>query len=370
MSEKEGRGRKCPRLSRLCITAAIVGAFLLAYADYIDIYKNFEVIGGNATDASVKKVGVPASKAKSELETAIRLRVPPDRIAIESHIPNEEEFEPPPNGPKLDFYITGFPKCGTSTMVTTFVSHNETFMYPKERCDLISTKPDAVVYETLTAALNSTEPSIKRGIKCPTGICCSQDAVRRLEKWFPDVKLIFGLRHPVSFFQSFYNYRSLGHFRSNRTLPMPSAETLVGGNHYFGAGTLSAKFERYLTRLRRENSTNEWIPFKVLVYHMEQIRDEDDSAILRESLRSFLDLKQPIPPFLHTNRLQIFNGTIDICDRKYDDVRLELIMNGIETQRWIHEEFMTNPNVVLADEDKFYKLMQNWSIDPCTKESE
>lgn len=97
---------------------------------------------------------------------------------------------------------------------------------------------------------------------------------------------------------------------------------------------------------------------------MEQIKI--DSMVLRESLGSFLDLKESIPPFPHTNEKKSFNGTIDICESRYDKVRHELLTNAKETQRWIREEFMTNPNVGVSNRDKFFESLDTWSIDPCT----
>lgn len=341
VAENTGKGR---RRRRVC--AALIGTLLLTCAAYIGIKSDRNVI-----NKTVKEVVAKNAKGRAN-ET---VKDGPHRVP---------EFVPPSNGPQLDFYIAGFPKCSTSTLKSTLSLSNEISIWPKERCDLNSNEPDAVVYDKLTSVLNNT--NLIQGIKCPTGICCSQNAVRRLEKWYPNVKLIFGLRHPIAYFQSFYNYRA---FSQSQSYPIPPAETLVGDNHYFGAGTISAKFERYLIRLRRVNTTNDWLPFDVLLYHMEQIRDDHDSGLLRETIKSFLGLKEPVPPFLHTNARRSFDGMIDICDSKYDAVRQELIANGNETQRWIREEFMKNPRVVVENEKHFYSLMEMWSIDPCTNKS-
>ena len=57
------------------------------------------------------------------------------------------------------------------------------------------------------AKMTSTGPlPIKRGIKCPMAVWDSQ-GIEFLEEHFRDTKVVIGLRHPVSFFQSFYNYR-------------------------------------------------------------------------------------------------------------------------------------------------------------------
>jgi len=359
--------------SRRCVGAVVIGVVSLAYAAYIGIYSMTSVVKSNVdmflASNSVKNdaTEVTAAIATANSSKAASSTTLPINTTLATAVVSQE-FIPPLDGPKLDFYIAGFPKCGTSTMNSTLSQSNEMTIWPKEQCDLISSDPDPVVYQKLTFVLNNNNTKVQQGLKCPTGICCSPNAVRRLQQWFPDVKLIFGIRHPVMYFQSFYNYRAYGILRAkDNPLPIPPAETLIGDTHYYGVGTISAKFERYLIRLQRDNST-QWMPFKVLLYHMEQIRD--DSVILRETLRTFLNLKEPVPPFSHTNEKKTFNGTIDICDSKYDNVRRELVANGKETQRWIREEFMKNPHVVVANEDHFYELLEQWSIDPCTKESE
>lgn len=341
-----GKGRRRRRVG-----VALIGTLLLTYAAYIGIRSDRNVIKKEKYGVETTLKGAVVKNVKARANETVKEG--PHHVS---------KFRPPSNGPKLDFYIAGFPKCSTSTMNSTLNQSNEISIWPKERCDLISNEPDTVVYDKLTSVLNNT--NLLQGIKCPTGICCSQNAVRRLERWYPNVKLIFGLRHPVDYFQSFYNYRA----RASRG-SAPPAETLVGDNHYFGVGTISAKFERYLIRLRRVDTTNDWLPFDVLLYHMEQIRDDHDSGLLLETLQAFLGLKEPVPPFLHTNERRPFDGMIDICESKYDAVRQELIVNGNETQRWIREEFMKNPRVVVANEENFYKILETWSIDPCTNKS-
>lgn len=56
---------------------------------------------------------------------------------------------------------------------------------------------------------------------------------------------------------------------------------------------------------------------------------------------------------------------IDICDSKYDLLREELVTNGRETERWLTQDFMNNPNVVVANKEHFYELLRQWGTDPC-----
>jgi hypothetical protein len=60
----------------------------------------------------------------------------------------------------------------------------------------------------------------RRGYKAPRDIT-SVNALRAFGRYFPHTKLIIGVRHPVLWFQSFYNFRVRG------GTAMPPAETLM-----------------------------------------------------------------------------------------------------------------------------------------------
>ena len=70
---------------------------------------------------------------------------------------------------KLDFFVAGFPKCGTTTLLKAFEAHNETVVPPKEECSLNLMDQDDVAYAHIKNALHTINPNVKRGIKCPFG---------------------------------------------------------------------------------------------------------------------------------------------------------------------------------------------------------
>jgi hypothetical protein len=49
-------------------------------------------------------------------------------------------------------------------------------------------------------------------------------------------------------------------------------------------------------------------------------------------------------------------------------VRRILVKNGRRTQRWIRRVFLCNPQVTVANEEHFLKLLESFGRDPC-KES-
>jgi hypothetical protein len=282
----------------------------------------------------------------------------------------------------LDFYVAGFPKCGTTTLLRTFAQHEETVVPPMEECSLDVVFQDDYAYtrlqQNLKEATNRTDPNLKRGIKCPFGLTTAK-GIERLEDWFPSTKLIFGVRHPVFFFQSFYNYRILEVNQGKQQGPIPSPESLIGSVDWIRVSTDNARFERVLSKLGKTAASKEpSTPFKVFLYTLEQMEDDDEErgAQLRKTLGDFLDLKKPIEP-LEASNINTYVGnkgfpeTIDICDTKHDALRNVLVENGKKTQEWILNEFIKSPDVTVANEGHFAKIISDWGSDPCdaTKES-
>ena len=137
------------------------------------------------------------------------------------------------------------------------------------------------------------------------------------------------MRHPVKFFQSFYNYRAKGYHNHNKSYIVPPAETLVGDKHFLGCGTISARYEHYLMRLRKTNKTteSEWSPLKIFLCITDQLdhKDEGRWGSFRETLSFFLDLSKSMEKFNTVNMKVPYDNMINICDSKYDLLRSELM---------------------------------------------
>lgn len=274
----------------------------------------------------------------------------------------------------LDFFVAGFPKCGTTSLLQSFEVHNETAIPDQESCSILDQGgSDDNVLSRMMDELSPLEPQrdVKRGIKCPTGLKFKH-TVDRLQRLYPDTKLIFGMRHPVSYFQSFYNYRVLIHHKQqiqNITQdPIPSVESLL--NHSWQLVSVdSARYEDTLKNLgKAQESESSSTSFTVFLYTLEQLQDKDDERRqrVRDALASFLDLKNTLLPLPHGNRqTKVFDETINICDTKFEKVRNALIEQGKETQRWIQEEFINSPDVTVANEEHFRQLVETFGSDPC-----
>ena len=161
---------------------------------------------------------------------------------------------------RLDFIVAGFPKCGTTTLLHSFLKNNETTIAPREFCamngktrlvirTIFHAKPRnllmsihgkhlctechffshpfrikwltccqynagsedsktrfAKLNEVLNEIPNPSDLPVRRGIKCPMSIWDTR-GIQLISSNFKYIKIIVGLRHPVHFFQSFYNYR-------------------------------------------------------------------------------------------------------------------------------------------------------------------
>jgi Sulfotransferase family len=151
-------------------------------------------------------------------------------------------YGPPPPPPylPLDFIVAGFPKCGTTTLLKTLAQHVEIAMPNAESCQLARPlQQDDVnlkqlqsdLYELLkrqqpqqqqqqqqqVSSSASKQPKQQRqqqqsklllGIKCPDALK-NFKTIHRLSQHSPHTKFIIGLRHPLLYLQSLYNYRVL-----------------------------------------------------------------------------------------------------------------------------------------------------------------
>lgn len=308
-------------------------------------------------------------------------------LSLAVQTPNKQNAKPKGPRPKLDFLIAGFSKCGTTTLVHAFAAHNETDISLRERCAIGGANlADGSAYAKLTEVVweLSPDPKVKRGVKCPISLR-SHRTLSLLTRHSPETKLIFGVRHPVHFFESHYNYRITELYDKNLKAPIPPIETLTGGNEWRGVTTRNARFDVFLLQLGKTNMTTmeleelKSVPqmavvpnsFQVFLYSLEQMEDANITRKenFQHELESFLDLKHPMN-IGHEN-LNNFVGqnahkeTIDICDSKYEELRNELVSQGRESQLWLRDKFLKSPDVTVANRDHFLQTLQAWESDPC-----
>ena len=361
--------RKSPRTLCLCV------ALVLA-----TVYFNFETVG-SIFDApeptAVSAIKNPAGQSPSpSLRQIAHRRTTATPPARQRH--------------HLDFFIAGFPKCGTTTLLYSFNQHNETDIGKLEKCSVVNPMiPDGAAFRQLDDALDelSPKPGMKRGIKCPAGIKNGR-VLERLQRHSPATKLIVGVRHPVLYFQSYYNYRITEIYDRDLHRDVPPIDSLLRKHEWKGVSTDNARFELFLMQLGKTNVTTDHLAdlfgrphmaikpnsFKIFFYALEQMEDRNTtrSHTFRRTLQQYLGLKDSIPSFGHEN-LNHFVGrdahkeTVDICEDRYADLRHLLTEQAISTAQWIKEQFLVSPEVHVANVDHLEKLLDAWADDPCVQ---
>jgi hypothetical protein len=333
------------------------------------------------TENDEAKIDEPSQKEKkkpTKAQQKMFWQPQPQDVATKQDAQPQEENKKP-RWQELDFYIVGFPECGTTTLHHVLATmHEGTTMKEVEECHLGRSK--LVLPEMARRKINkdlytlSKDDTLRRGIKCSFGLK-HRSAVTRTEKYFPESKLIVGVRHPVDFLESFYNYRvtqANHHAKEKDDNVPPPLETLIEDDvEWKNINTLAARFETNLGYLGKTNNTDKYYPptkFKVFLYTFEQMNDTNEKRqeMFRSELQEFLELKQPIPPLNENQPANKGDGTVDICDSKYDGLREELISKGTTTQNWILKEFLLSPDVTVGNFNHFRTLLQQWGTDPCS----
>jgi hypothetical protein len=120
----------------------------------------------------------------------------------------------------LDFAIIGHPKTSTSALVHWLSKDDQIRMKNGEDHALTKGRTGQMV-QNLYQLEHGRQ--YKRGYKSPADIN-SAKALQALAQYWPQTKLIVGVRHPVNWFESWYNYFS----RRRGEGFLPPAETMVG----------------------------------------------------------------------------------------------------------------------------------------------
>jgi hypothetical protein len=286
----------------------------------------------------------------------------------------------------LDFAIIGFPKCGTSTMMEYLDQSPYTKVAQKERCDLGYGRQAKLVRD-LYAEL--PEGEYKRGIKCPRDLE-NEFAMKAYTRYFPRTNFLIGLRHPILWLESFYNFRL---YNNN---PMPPVEQLVGSCTKYSRHvcTHRARFHQFLANLGKTSLTPDELQYfklegkelrltpvqgKIFLYHVEQLRNDEpqlEQLAMRRDLSSFLGIPEVLPPIqiwtkpgknLTQEQREIADQRrLDICHSNHTHIREYLIEQSTMTAEWILKYFLKSSDVYVSSPDRFRELIKAWEIDPCT----
>lgn len=273
------------------------------------------------------------------------------------------------------------PKCGTSTLSVLLQDHPETAIHRMEMQHLSYRQPATHIWELYTKL--PSRGNFVRGYKSPFDVTNQGGAMDSLRTLFPNIKLIVGVRHPIRWFESFYN------FRLQRNVTLPTPYQLMNFNHH-GFGVKAANFHWSLAKLGKTsmNSTLELemkrdfsvqfrqmpppIPHPIFFYDMEQLADTNEtrSTQFRQDLQTYLGLKQPMPPIVRANQGKRKPSPsnreyIDICDAKFNRLRAELLTISQNVSTWLRTCFLDGTDVHVSSRYYLEGILYTWMYDPC-----
>jgi hypothetical protein len=320
----------------------------------------------------------------------------------------------------LHFAIIGFGKCGTTSMASWLDQHENLQVFPREVYDLMLDEPAALVKKIYTMPPGHYQ----RGYKSPVDLSLPHTMRYFIEYW-PKTKLIVGIRHPVHWFESLYNFRiqNLSTKQNHTTFPRPNK--LIGRCYRssYNACTFKGEFGLFLRNLgktlalhnERDSVTGSYqvtelekrmyrasgmntdiqtpVPNPVFVFDLHQLSDDNPSRVtrFRYDLEQFLELNNsnnkasPLPamPVHHTpgktwrhhqDYAQVQstknNQKINICDTEHIPVRIELMRIARASSVWIRQyllddETLRTAGVLVSSPHYLRELIQEWMVDPC-----
>lgn len=248
-----------------------------------------------------------------------------------------------------------------------------------------------------------TDPSLLRGYKSPSDITDPR-AIRFLKEFFPQTKIIIGIRHPIRMIESFYNHQIQNQFNI-RSFKLMAYGNVKGsqGVHYsraeyhihlsnLGLTDLATnKTEQSLFPMRKirswekgDNFPAPAAPNSVFLYDTAQLDDTNATrfAGFLEDLQNFLGLTEPLvlvssphhssPGKTHESeevQREIDAKKIDICESRYKKQRSQLKKIGANAKTWILDYFLASPNVYVSNRDHFRSIVSQYSENPCSSSS-
>lgn len=319
----------------------------------------------------------------------------------------------------IDFAIVGFGKCGTSTLLFWLAQHSHIQTFHEELWDLVQQQPANLIrhyYNRLNIG------HYQRGHKCPGEIVLPY-VLDYYRKYWPRTKLIIGVRHPVRWFESLYN------FRIQNLLPQewlqgdfPHPNQLIGrcmgGMKH--TCTERGNFAYHLIRLGKQHwntSANlqlqrgpdgsmppppreataleetivgyyrkdrysftddvKYLPNPVFLFDVTQFSDTNATrqAQFRRDIQEFLNVPPQLGPLLHykpgrqwvaSEQAQRDARKIDICHAEFAPVRQELLRLSRQNAEWLASVFLQLPDVHVSSRDYvIHDILERWRHDPC-----
>ena len=246
------------------------------------------------------------------------------------------------------------------------------------------------------------DPKLMRGYKAPSDINDIRP-IRLLSVFFPETKLIIGMRHPIWMLQSLYNFRiqngvDIVPFEKIQRINFKESKMVYFNRARYhdalanlGKTKLSSEEEwQYFSKdfrlkiEKKRNTTGERTPAlhrnKVFLYDIEQLSDKNEARLSQFllDLKNYLGLTRDLPPPIKqvpgreiSAEIQEQRSSlkINVCDEKYAEQRQLLVKYGTQAQAWILDYFLASPDVMVSNPNHFRKVLESYQHDPCAGQS-
>eukprot|EP00977_Amphora_coffeiformis_P017073 scaffold5479_cov199-Amphora_coffeaeformis.AAC.12 len=316
------------------------------------------------------------------------------------------------NGTILDFAIAGFPKCGTTTLEA-----NLGYLAPMPIADVCTPVAQTVYYAYQNwpkqyVDKNNQRPNatkLYRGTKCPR----FTSDLREWSHHLPKTKLIIGIRHPVLWFQSFWNHQAIffpqqyanlsPYERTHACDPKKTCSNDCPHQQLFCLHrsrfhlTLAKMGKTPLTDEERQllaphdydggiNVPNHQIRNPVFLYEQTELAHDDFWQGLATYLQYTDGPTIPHDRSENTHAHHVANdqqtsnqvaAVMDICQPQYDKLRQQLMPYAAQMSRWFCEylvvgdeddkgnDYAPKNGVTVVNRTRFCAIVQNYDNDPC-----
>ena len=294
----------------------------------------------------------------------------------------------------LSFAIIGMSKTGTTSLLKML--SNSTSIIQKERCDLVVDDVPLLLnslYNIRRVQSSRKNKNNVTGIKCPQDIS-SMKSIQNYKQYFHQTKLIVGIRHPIMWFESLYNFNVRN---MNQMAPTKKLERCIRGSHGVCAWRANvADFLRQLNKTPMEEDELEYMNLKeskfmndnrrvgpVFLYEVNQLKDsesecERNNDSFGKDLADFIGIEHDLPRVPHITTagvLDFVSGVkefsqskmIDICDEEHAHIRSILLDKAKSSSEWILKYFLQSHDVRVSSRNCFIKHLEKWKEDPCTE---
>ena len=221
------------------------------------------------------------------------------------------------------------------------------------------------------------------------------DEFDALRTFWPKTKLIVVLRHPVRWFEDYFN-----RYIETSSTPMLHPNRLIGSCHRIGQTVCTEKADVAFPLLKlgktmrnptlrtreivhenrlRQNLSGATIPVHpnpVFLITWEQLTESnaDKQKKLVEDLEYFLGVRSDLSFLRLPLNARLFQNfahkdphmkNIDICESSFRPLRKALMDIGRRSSQWIQDDFLSTSTVACSQVDWFTSSLNTWMNDPC-----